>query len=54
MTGTFFFAAVVLLMAATSCEVKSAQPCDPDLIPEARAVLKYLESINDHDVKGQS
>jgi hypothetical protein len=54
MTGTFVFAAVVLLMSATSCEIKSAQPCDPDLIPEARAVRNCLESINDHDLKGQS
>jgi len=33
-----------LLMALTQFQVECAEPCDPDLIPEARAVLDYLES----------
>ena len=45
MTRTLVFAAVVLLAATTHSIVQSAEPCDPDLIPEARSVLHYLESV---------
>ena len=45
MTRAIGLGVAALLMAATHFEVESAEPCDPDLIPEARSVLNYLESM---------
>lgn len=45
MTTTALAPLVLLPLALAPVALPAAEPCDPDLIPEARAVLAYLESI---------
>ncbi|HYW81332.1 MAG TPA: glycosyl hydrolase [Thermoguttaceae bacterium] len=45
MRQTVIAVTAILAITAVSSEGIAVEPCDPDLIPEARAVLDHLESI---------